>query len=269
MDRSAWRWADEREHGASGGLAGFFLGLGIGIGAMYLLDPDRGAQRRSWIRDRAARWQHQVTGAAGATGRDVAHRTRGLLARTRYALERGLPVPDATLVERVRAEMGRKVSHPRAIVVEASEGRVTLTGSILAAEVEALLSCVGRVRGVREVDNQLVAHSSAEGIPQLQGGFEPLHAPWWMRSWPPAERLAVGLAGAGLIASGFPRRSLGGSVLGLAGCVLVARAVANAPVSASARSARRGRAYAASGGRGNGRDGNGRREAVGEGEATA
>ena len=268
MDRSAWRWADEGE-GEPSGLAGFVLGLGIGIGAMYLLDPDRGAQRRAWIRDRAVRWQNQVVGAAGATGRDVAHRTRGLLARTRYALERGLPVPDATLVERVRSEMGRKVSHPRAIVVEASEGRVTLTGSILATEVDALLCCVERVRGVRELDNQLVAHSSAEGIPQLQGGFEPLHAPWWLRAWPPAERLAVGLAGAGLIASGFPRRSLGGSVLGFAGCVLVARAVTNAPVTASGRSARRGRAYGANGGRANGRDGNGRREGVGGGEASA
>jgi hypothetical protein len=37
---------------------------------------------------------------------------------------------DAVLAERVRTELGRLVSHPGAIIVTATQGRVTLSGAV-------------------------------------------------------------------------------------------------------------------------------------------
>lgn len=204
-------------------------GAAIGVGLMYLLDPDRGAQRRAWTRDRLVRWRHRIADTAEATSRDVAHRAHGVVARTRTWF-RDESVPDDTLVERVRAEMGRKVSHPRAITVEAHDGLVVLGGPVFAGEVERLLHAVERVRGVRDVENRLEVHATATNVPSLQGA-EPLgrSAGFWQRSWPPATRLVVGTSGAALVLAGLPRRSSGGYWAGIAGAALLLRALTNAP----------------------------------------
>jgi osmotically-inducible protein OsmY len=63
---------------------------------------------------------------------------------------------------RVRAQMGHVVSHAGAIDVTARQGRVTLSGSIPAHEVEKLLSAVASVPGVTAVVNRLeVNHTTA------------------------------------------------------------------------------------------------------------
>jgi osmotically-inducible protein OsmY len=56
-------------------------------------------------------------------------------------------VSDEVLVDRVRAKMGRVVSHPGAIKVTAEQGRVTLSGAVLEHEHEELLQAVRSVRG--------------------------------------------------------------------------------------------------------------------------
>ena len=50
------------------------------------------------------------------------------------------PVDDVKLVERVRAKLGRIVSHPSAIKVTSQNGRVVLSGPILTPEVPQLLA---------------------------------------------------------------------------------------------------------------------------------
>src|SRR5690606_41858308 len=72
--------------------------------------------------------------------------------------------------ERVRAQLGRLVSHPGAITVTAHAGDVTLSGQILAAEHQTLLSAVRAMAGVNRVDDRLQAHESPGNIPELQGG---------------------------------------------------------------------------------------------------
>jgi osmotically-inducible protein OsmY len=58
--------------------------------------------------------------------------------------------------------MGHVVSHAGAIDVTAQQGRVTLSGSIPAHEVEKLLSAVASVPGVTAVVNRLeVNHTPA------------------------------------------------------------------------------------------------------------
>jgi len=49
--------------------AKFIGGLLVGMGLMYLLDPDRGARRRALVRDQAARAGHKVGDGLDATAR--------------------------------------------------------------------------------------------------------------------------------------------------------------------------------------------------------
>ncbi len=82
-------------------------------------------------------------------------------------------VSDPVLEERVRAEIGRIVSTPGAIDVISSTGIVTLSGAVLASEVDDLISAVRGVRGVEEVENRLEMHVTANEAPTLQGGRAP------------------------------------------------------------------------------------------------
>ena len=101
-------------------------------------------------------------------GRDTRNRTVGLGARLRSLLDRGQP-DDAALVERVRACLGRVVSHPHSVRVEAKDGVITLSGLILEQEVPLLIDCALGVPGVRDLKNQLDARAEAGNVPGLQG----------------------------------------------------------------------------------------------------
>jgi osmotically-inducible protein OsmY len=133
------------------------------------LDPDRGGHRRALIRDRAARAGHKLGGGLDASARDLGNRARGAVAELRSRFRREA-VDDAILHERVRSTIGHAVSHPSAIEVSVSDGRVTLQGPVLERELDGLLRAVGRVRGVSEMVNELEVHPEPGGVPSLQGG---------------------------------------------------------------------------------------------------
>ena len=123
-------------------------GAALGASAMYLLDPRTGARRRALIRDQVVRATHKTGDALDALGRDAANRARGLAAETRSRL-RCRVVDARKLQERVRAELGRVVSHPRAIDVYVSaDGCVCLTGPVLMEEADPAISAIQSVRGV-------------------------------------------------------------------------------------------------------------------------
>jgi hypothetical protein len=178
-----------------------------GAGLMYLLDPQGGTRRRALVRDKVVRAAHKTADAADATARDVGNRARGIAAATR-ARRRGEAVPNDVLEARVRARMGRLVSHPHAVRVKADGGRITLEGPILAAEAPRLLKAVSGVRGVKDVENRLERHDTPGDIPALQGGSTRPGPRWELlqNRWSPATRLVVGslsiaALGAGLLAS--------------------------------------------------------------------
>ena len=208
--------------------AAVLTGVGIGVGLMYFLDPGRGRRRRALVRDQIAHAAHLSADCMGATGRDVAHRATGSVARVRGKW-RGGPVDDNVLAERVRAVLGRFVSHPHAIQIEATGGCVTLRGPILQAEVKRLLRAIEHVRGVREVVNTLEEHKEAGNVPALQGGSAPpLPQPEiWQREWSPTTRLLVGTSGAALAGYGAARRDLAGTLVAATGFGLFARAATN------------------------------------------
>lgn len=204
----------------------------LGAGLMYFFDPDRGARRRKMLADQARSLLNQSDDLLSKAGRDLSNRMQGVMAETQSQLS-SEDVPDYVLVERVRSKMGRVVSHPRAIEVTADQGRVTLSGTILAAELDNLLGAVAKVRGVKDVESQLDVHASAANVPALQGGRpRPSDRPELMQeNWTPGTRLLVSVAGGGMAFYGLRRGDLPGMALGLAGLGMLARGVSNTELS--------------------------------------
>jgi hypothetical protein len=146
------------------------------------------------MRDKVIRGTRVTRRAINQAACDMSNRARGIVAarRTRTQAE---DVDDRTLVERVRAKLGRTCSHPRAIDVDAKNGEVTLRGPILAAEVQDVLAAVAAVRGVTAVMDELELHESSRGISSLQGDPRAVRATLDLlhRRWAPATRALVGL----------------------------------------------------------------------------
>jgi hypothetical protein len=172
-------------------------GVGVGAGVTFLLDPGRGARRRALIRDKFVRAGRKTRDAIDATQRDVGNRVSGLVAETRAMLSNDT-ADDRVICARVRAELGRVASHPRAIRVKADDGVVTLVGDVLASEMPRVVSAAESARGVKTVRNQLTPHASVEGVPSLQGTSErPGQWSTWLRQgWSPTAMLVVGAAAA-------------------------------------------------------------------------
>src|SRR5439155_25138579 len=122
---------------------------------------------------------------------------------------------DLVLIERVRARMGRVVSHPHAIQVGAENGRISLSGPILASEVQSLLHAARSVAGVVEIEDHLIAHPHADSIPSLQGGS--LRQEVRQGNWTPVLRIAAVVGGGLLAAYGIRQRGLAGITLASVG----------------------------------------------------
>jgi hypothetical protein len=202
----------------------------LGAVAMYMLDPDKGRRRRALVGDKAFSVVSDARRALGAASRDATHRIEGLRARARR-LVTDAPVPDdLQLIERVRARMGRLVAHPHAIQVGAYNGRVTLSGPVLAHEVARLLDAIRSVWGVSSIEDRLVVYDSADSISSLQDGGIAERPDASLRTrWTPAWRGAAILGGGALAACALRERSVLGLALAGAGLALVARGATNRP----------------------------------------
>lgn len=201
-------------------------GVGAGAATMYMADLRQGRRRRARVREAAAHASHVATTAAAMTSRDVQHRLSGVAARLlAYLVEKPAPIEDV-LVERVRARLGRLVSHPGAIHVEAANGRITLSGHVFDAELEQVMEGVAAVPGVTAIDNRMRTHAEAGHVSGLQGPGPrkmPNLAAKWFR-WTPTERLMATLAGLALVALAAPPRTVR-SATGVAGLELITRAL--------------------------------------------
>lgn len=203
--------------------------IGLGAGLMYLLDPDQGKRRRALIRDQTVRGVNRADLALGKARRDVGNRSRGLLAEARQRFTKENDVPDEVLTERVRAKIGRIVSHPHSIQVTADHGHIVVSGPILTREAQRLNRGLSSVRGVNTVENRLDLHQTPGDVPGLQGEPGPrLEVPDLMQeNWSPATRLAAATAGSALAVAGTMRRGVVGMAMGSAGLGLLACALKN------------------------------------------
>jgi uncharacterized membrane protein len=206
------------------------IGGALGALAMYFLDPREGRRRRARTRDKVVHAGKKLNEAGKVTARDTVHRAYGVFANARKLFKHE-DVADDVLVERVRAELGRVVSHPHAVGVVADHGHVTLSGPILSEEARPLLRCVRHVGGVKAVSDRLSVYEDAEAqhVSSLQGGHPRQGARFELlqENWSPAARLAAGTVGAGLLASSLRARSAIGAILGVTGSALLARAAIN------------------------------------------
>jgi hypothetical protein len=206
-------------------MTSLLVGAGAGAGLMYLLDPDQGNRRRALVRDRFVRARHVTGDAVDATSRDVRNRARGVVAELRSRL---IPedVTDDVLHERVRARLGQLVRYAHSVETTVEGGRVILRGPVLADDAARLVRRIGRVPGVREVDNRLDVHAEPGDVPGLQGartsgGGEVL--PLMRGELSPTARLATGLGGALLALWGLKRLDAAGVPVAAIGMALLSR----------------------------------------------
>ena len=209
----------------------FFLGsLGLGALLMYFYDPQSGRRRRALLEDQCSHTMRKLSEAQRVVARDATNRIHGLKAEAQRLVHRdGSRNDDVVIAERVRAALGRAVSHPGAIQVQIADGVATLQGDILASELQNLLDCASAVRGVRSVDNRLTAHTEPGNIPALQGGAarDGSRPEFLQDNWSPSARTLAGGLGALLAIVGLFRGGVKGLAFGAIGSTLLARAASN------------------------------------------
>jgi hypothetical protein len=201
---------------------------GLGAGLMFLLDPDMGTRRRAILRDKLMSFTRLAAWAADKTSRDLKNRIYGTVVSTRSRFT-DTPVSDDVLVERVRSQLGRAISHPHAIHVTAKDGEVTLSGEILSEEISDLNRSVPLVKGVKHIDNRLTTYKRPEEISTLQGG-RTRHGKRYIlleSNWPPAVRLIAGGSGAIVAGVGLKQGGIIGLLAGAFGTGLLVAAVTN------------------------------------------
>jgi hypothetical protein len=195
---------------------------------MYLFDPVSGRRRRTVARDKLVRIRNNAREAAQVTAVDLKNRIWGTVAEGRATLLEGT-VDDSVLTERVRSKLGFLVRHPAAIEVGTTGGRVTLSGPVLADEVQQLIAGVRAVRGVADIENRLEVHETGDGVPGLQGNIpkptgQVLDV--FQGRWSPSTRFLVGMAGIYLLFKLNPFRRRAATLSVFTGLGLLAWSVA-------------------------------------------
>ncbi len=224
-------------------LSSVLTGAVAAAAVMYYFDAVSGRRRRAQLAERSVSTSRYWLSRLRVAGRDLANRAGGVGARAASLLRPREVMPEI-VAERVRAAMGRVVSHPGAVHVSVDEShRVLLRGAVLAWEHGQLRRAVLATPGVRELRDELAAYESAEHISALQGGV-PRRAPrpeLFQERWSPGTRLLMAIAGGGLLLGGSrlfggsARRGALGALGAAAGSALLLRSAINAPLRDIAR----------------------------------
>ena len=144
-------------------------GMVIGAGIMYVFDPQRGAARRSYARDKLIRGANAAGCFLRKRGKDLGNRAWGSVAEVFATVkDSSIEIPDYKLEQRVRAQLGHVLSHPSGVVVLAHDGVVTISGPVLRGEGEKIRERLAKTRGVRECIVEVREHD-AKDVPSLQG----------------------------------------------------------------------------------------------------
>lgn len=206
-------------------------GAVLGATATYFLDPAQGRRRRAQVQDKVEHFRHSVPSTMGVVAQDSRNRGRGLLAGAGGWLNEDDPTQNR-MYQDVKEAIAVTSGHPRAIKVRVADGYVTLTGPVLASEVDQVRAAVSGVTGVQGIDDQLDVHLQAGDIPALQGDGQPSdpRSELLQRSWAPGPRALAGAVGGAVMFWGLGRRGLRGLVQVAGGGLLLARAVTNRPV---------------------------------------
>ncbi len=146
-------------------------GLAAGASLMYILDPERGRTRRAMARDKAGSLLLHTSTAAGKNVRNLQNHARGMMHDVTH-----LNRPSKSNIDlhnEIRAGIANLLPNNDSVHVTVHKGRVTLSGPILASDVEKLVEGVAMVPGVSGVDNRLTVYQSPEEMPKMQATEEP------------------------------------------------------------------------------------------------
>jgi hypothetical protein len=135
-------------------------GLGLGAALMYVLDPVAGRLRRRAVTDGTG--PRKAARTIGRVSREIGKEAWGLLAEAESVFS-GPIEDDEMLAERVRTRLSRTLTTPENVQVLVEGGVVTLAGTVAAADFDLLVSSVLRVKGVRDVNDQLDVRPTANG----------------------------------------------------------------------------------------------------------
>jgi osmotically-inducible protein OsmY len=130
----------------------------MGVGLMYLMDPQRGRARRAWLSD-------TITGLVRNTGQTF-YRTGKDLGNRMTGSDSGRSQPGGSsyseqLLDQVRSEISRVApANHRIEVMTDVNGSVTLTGSVRPEDADRVIAVVEDVPGVILVINRLDVQSS-------------------------------------------------------------------------------------------------------------
>jgi hypothetical protein len=141
-----------------------------------------------------------------------------------------LPVPDHIVAERIRSKLGLFSRHPSAIDVHVTDGVVTISGPVLADEVDSIFRAIAGIPGVRQISDHLERHRSPEDVPALQGSMDRRPGPRFARiqsRWSPSARLAGALMGTAALLYGLRRRTVGAGTVAASGLGLLVRSATN------------------------------------------
>jgi hypothetical protein len=200
------------------------IGVGLGAGLMYLLDPQGGRGRRAMARDKSVSALKKGGTVAAKTSRHLGNKTKGLVAEAGSKLRNSDLAGDLAnngqaLLKKVERKIRKAVSHPTAIEPILEGGKVMLHGLVLASEVAGLLAAIGSVQGITEVENKLEIHESAQDLAAFRNG-----AKRWVG---PATRMLTGGTGSALAVAGLKRKDGLGAALGVVGLGLLAHGLTN------------------------------------------
>jgi len=144
---------------AGAGAAGAVL---LGLGAMWLLDPDRGRGRRAWIGQKTNRLLNETGRFMRATGRHLANKSKGYAHRSRQAVGGAASsLTDSSIAESIRSSLGRLgLKSSSAVGVQCTDGCVTLTGRCVADDVDVIVATTRNTYGVDNVVNNMEVGTS-------------------------------------------------------------------------------------------------------------
>lgn len=127
----------------------------------YLLDPDRGRGRRSRLADQLSAKGRDVADKVSAKAKYQKGVFEGVAHEVAAIFEEDAVYDDETLMQKVRSEaIGPSGVDAADLVLDITDGTVHLTGSVSDKKAHRrLVDLIGKVDGVREVDDTLTTAS--------------------------------------------------------------------------------------------------------------
>jgi len=132
----------------------------VGAGVMYVVDPQKGRARRTWIYDKVSSFVRRSGKTAYGKGKHFANRAYGAAAEARGSANE--------LIDRVHDAIRGVLQDPKVVNVMADvNGQITIAGKVMADQIDRLLAAIHNVPGVREVINRVEAiTNSTKSSPQ-------------------------------------------------------------------------------------------------------